>query len=349
MSKLWWQIVFIILLGTSAIAVTSKPSNLSLSNNSQSTSVTPKRLKITLSINDPNDLKVREGDRVSKGQILSDRDLERKRLNRQKMAVLISIAKIEQTTMAKVSPSIPLLPLPPVSFNEEETAVSMAELKFSQSQRVLQAALINDPFMSARAQIEQVRSLVDQSKQLVDNQQRKLDTISDLTNLPPEMVKHEAEKLKLRQSEFDKSQAEFSFRQAELNQAQSGRKEAIASMQNNIELSRSELELAQARLRSARERRQRDEYEHSITAARRSEEENQAAIAASNQKLEREFKLSQLQETVSTIEEKLNGIAQVTAPYSGIVKRVKTQRQADNTISVIVTLQPDIVSSGATK
>ena len=81
-NKFTIQIFIFILLGTGAIAVTSSTPDLSLSNKSQSTVSQPKRLKITLSINDPNDLKVREGDRVTKGQILSDRDLERKRLNR---------------------------------------------------------------------------------------------------------------------------------------------------------------------------------------------------------------------------------------------------------------------------
>ncbi|MFM7383145.1 MAG: hypothetical protein ACKO1W_08885 [Microcystaceae cyanobacterium] len=99
-------------------------------------------------------------------------------------------------------------------------------------------------------------------------------------------------------------------------------------------MARSELELAQAQLRAAREQRQRDEYEYRITVARRGEEENQAQIAASSQKLEREFKLAQLQEQLSATEEKLNAIAIVKSPYAGIIKRIKTEKQADNTITV---------------
>ena len=114
MNKLTIQIFIFILLGTGAIAVSSKsPDSLV---NSQSAVNQPKRLKITLSINDPNDLKVREGDRVVKGQILSDRDLERKRLSRERMATLITINKIEKTPLPTLKIAPELRELPPVSF-----------------------------------------------------------------------------------------------------------------------------------------------------------------------------------------------------------------------------------------
>jgi ABC-type uncharacterized transport system auxiliary subunit len=69
MNKFTLQIFIFILLGTGAIAVTSQTPTNSLSKNSIIEANQPKRLKITLTINDPADLKIREGDRVSKGQI----------------------------------------------------------------------------------------------------------------------------------------------------------------------------------------------------------------------------------------------------------------------------------------
>jgi hypothetical protein len=105
-----------------------------------------------------------------------------------------------------------------------------------------------------------------------------------------------------------------------------------------VELARAELEVTQARLRSEKEARQQAEYDYQIALSRRAEEENQSAIALANQKLEREFKLSQLNEQLSSTEEKLNAIAQVRSPYSGIIKRIKTQKQADNTLTVSLTL-----------
>jgi biotin carboxyl carrier protein len=345
MNKFTIQIFIFILLGTGAIAVTSSTPDLSLSKKSESAVNQPKRLKITLSINDPNDLKVREGDRVTKGQILSDRDLERKRLSRERMATLMTINKIERSPIPTLKVAPELRELPPVSFAIAESEIMQAELKFSQAQRNLQNALSYDPFITAKANIDKARAGIESAVRNFELQQRKLDAVNGLKGLPPEMLEHETEKLKQKQTGQETAQAQFDFYNAEYRQIESQRSQSMADLQNKVQMARAELEVTQARLRSAKESREADEYNHRITLARRAEESNQAAIAVANQKLEREFKLSQLNEQLSGTEEKLNAIAKVTAPYSGFIKRVKTQRQADNTITVLITLQPD--SSGS--
>ena len=343
MNKLTLQIFIFILLGTGAIAVSSKsPDSLV---NSQSAVNQPKRLKITLSINDPNDLKVREGDRVVKGQILSDRDLERKRLNRERMATLITINKIEKTPVPTLKIAPELRELPPVSFAIAESEIQQAELKFTQAQRNLQNALSYDPFITAKANIDKARAGIESASRAFQLQQRKLDAVNGLKGLPQEMLEHETEKLRQKQTEQETAQAQFDFYTAEYRQIESQRSQSIADLQSKVQLARADLEVAQARLRQAKEDREAAEYGHRITLARRAEESNQAEIAVANQKLEREFKLSQLNEQLSGTEEKLNAIALVKSQYSGIIKKVKTQRQADNTITVLITLQPD--SSGS--
>jgi hypothetical protein len=345
MNKLTLQIFIFILLGTGAIAVTSQTPTNSLSKNSIIEANQPKRLKITLSINDPNDLKVREGDRVVKGQILSDRDLERKRLNREHMATLITINKIEKTPVPTLKLAPELRELPPVSFAIAESKIQQAELKFTQAQRNLQNALSYDPFITAKANIDKARAGIESASRAFQLQQRKLDAVNGLKGLPQEMLEHETEKLRQRSTEQETAQAQFDFYTAEYRQIESQRSQSIADLQSKVQLARADLEVAQARLRQAKEDREAAEYGHRITLARRAEESNQAAIAVANQKLEREFKLSQLNEQLSGTEEKLNAIALVKSQYSGIIKKVKTQRQADNTITVLITLQPD--SSGS--
>jgi hypothetical protein len=343
MNKLTIQIFIFILLGTGAIAVSTKsPDSLV---NSQSAVNQPKRLKITLSINDPNDLKVREGDRVVKGQILSDRDLERRRLSRERMATLITINKIEKTPVPTLKIAPELRELPPVSFAIAESEIQQAELKFTQAQRNLQNALSYDPFITAKANIDKARAGIESASRAFQLQQRKLDAVNGLKGLPQEMLEHETEKLRQKQTEQETAQAQFDFYTAEYRQIESQRSQSIADLQSKVQLARADLEVAQARLRQAKEDREAAEYGHRITLARRAEESNQAAIAVANQKLEREFKLSQLNEQLSGTEEKLNAIALVKSQYSGIIKKVKTQRQADNTITVLITLQPD--SSGS--
>lgn len=106
MRSIYIQATIFILLGTTAIAAINSPSKksdiLSPSNSETeiiSPSNQPKRLKITLSVTDPQDLKIREGDRVVKGQIISDRRLERQRLQRERMATLLTINKIERNPL----------------------------------------------------------------------------------------------------------------------------------------------------------------------------------------------------------------------------------------------------------
>ena len=340
MNKLTIQIFIFILLGTGAIAVSNTPTN-SLSKNSIIEANQPKRLKITLTINDPADLKIREGDRVTKGQILSDRDLERRRLSRERMATLITINKIEKTPLPTLKIAPELRELPPVSFAIAESEIQQAELKFTQAQRNLQNALSYDPFITAKANVDKARAGIEQAANEFQLQQRKLDTVNGLKGLPPEMLEHETEKLRQKQSQQETAQAQFDFYTAEYRQIESQRSQSIGDLQNKVQLSRADLEVAQARLRQAKEDREAAEYGHRITLARRAEESNQAEIAIANQKLDREFKLSQLQEQLSSIEEKLNGIAQVKSPYSGFIKRIKTERQANNTITVTVTLSTE--------
>ena len=338
MNKFTLQIFIFLLLGTGAIAVSSKSPDLSLSKNSTIEANQPKRLKITLTVNDPADLKIREGDRVTKGQILSDRDLERRRLSRERMATLITINKIEKTPVPTLKIAPELRELPPISFAIAESEIQQAELKFTQAQRNLQNALSYDPFITAKANIDKARAGIEQAANEFQLQQRKLDTVNGLKGLPPEMLEHETEKLRQKQSQQETAQAQFDFYTAEYRQIEAQRSQSIGDLQNKVQLSRADLEVAQARLRQAKEDREAAEYGHRITLARRAEESNQAEIAIANQKLDREFKLSQLQEQLSSIEEKLNGIAQVKSPYNGVIKRIKTQRQADNTLTVTVTL-----------
>jgi multidrug resistance efflux pump len=302
---------------------------------------TPGRLKINLSIANPQDLKVREGDRVTKGQVLADRDGDRSRLNRERRETLLTIAKIEQTPPPRLKIAPPIQDLPAAGFAIEETAIEQAELKFSQAQRNYNSTLANDPFITARANVDFARAAVEQAYREVELQGKKLEAIAQIKGIPPEMLEHETEKLKAVRSEWEKKQAEYEFRAAEYKQVEQGRREAIESLKEAIDSARSELEIAQARLRAAKEARNKAEYDHQIAVAKQDEEKNQVAIAVSQQGLEREFKLSQLKERISAIDEKLSSIAVVRSPFAGLIKRVKIENQSDNTLKVTLSLIPE--------
>jgi chromosome segregation ATPase len=325
-----------------AIAAGSSPNGVTPSNPPVTPSNEPKRLKITVSITDPADLKVREGDPVAKDQVIADREQERARLVRERLGVVRAIAAIEGQIIPPLQEPPEIRELSPISFAIEEAQIQQAELKFSQAQRNLQTALANDPFITARARVDKAKAGIEAAYHAFELQQRKLDAVNGLKGLPPEMLAHETEKLRQKQSEQEKAQAEYDFYTAEYKQVEAERNATIADLQNKVQLARAELEIAQAQLRSAKELRDKAEYEHRITLARRAEEENQAAIALSNQKLEREFKLAQLKENLSATEEKLNAIAQIRSPYSGTIKRIKMDKQTDGKLTAVLYLVPSL-------
>ena len=343
----YWRIAFLtLILGTLAIgslnaqngAVTNEGS-LSVAEGSNSAALeTPKRLKINLNIADPSELKVREGDSVTRGQVLSDREAERSRLNRDKREILLAIAAVEKQIVPTLKPAPQMRELPPISYAVEETSIQLAELRLSQAQRNLGTAVENDPFISARARVDKSRAGVEQAFRDFELQQRKLDAVNGLKGLPPEMLTHETEKLRQMKTILEGKEAELKFYQAEYNQVEGDRRKELTDLQSKVSIARGELEQAQSRLRAAKEQREMAEYEQRITVARRIEEENQAAIAVSNQKLDREFKLAQLREKLSSVEEKLNGIVQVKSPYGGSIKRIRFDKQTDGKLGVTLHL-----------
>jgi len=323
-----------------AVVLAQSPSQVSPKKNNEAsiTASQTKRFKITLTLSSPQDLKVREGDLVREGQILADRDYERSRLTNQRREVLGAIAKIEQTPQPIILPPPPLRNLPPISFAEEEAQIEAAELRFTQAQRIYQAALSGDPLVGEKAQIDYAETEVKDFYRKVELQQRKLDAVVQLKNLPPEIAVHETEKYKEMRSLWEKAQANWDFKKAQYKQVLQQRTGLVVDLGNKVELARSELELAQAKYRTAKERRANEEYQQRIELARRQEEANKNAIAASTQKLDREYKLAQLKDQTAQIEEQIAQLTQIKSPYNGRIKRIKTESQSNNNITVALTL-----------
>jgi hypothetical protein len=106
-----------------------------------------------------------------------------------------------------------------------------------------------------------------------------------------------------------------------------------------------QLEIAKARLISAKEARQQAEHNHYL-------ENNRRAIAIQNQQLElerqrtiragqlqeREYSKAQLKAKIQEIDNAINQLSTVKAPYSGKIRRIKWQGQDNHHISVELTL-----------
>ncbi len=94
----------------------------------------PRTIKIHLTLTSPQDLKVKPGDEVTPGSVLSDRTTERQRLLAQKKQLQLSLNKLEVPIPELIPPeAIPALgKLPPVSYQQEEANIAT---RFAQSQK----------------------------------------------------------------------------------------------------------------------------------------------------------------------------------------------------------------------
>ncbi len=153
---------------TVKLAVAESPTTLTTPNfeyKPKPKSVEPNRIKINLTITDPSDLKVKPGDEVTKGQIISDRTTERQRLLNQRKQLELSLKKLTIPIPNIQAPSaIAKLPnLPPISLSHEQANI---KLKEQQLQEAVQAVSNQQEKINSLSQLSGVshQSSINQQK-----------------------------------------------------------------------------------------------------------------------------------------------------------------------------------------
>lgn len=102
---------------------------------------TPRRLKVTVQVADKNDLKILEGQDLTEGQVIADRERERSRLTSQKKAIELSLEKLKG---AMISPptlprSVPAVTgIPPINFAEYEAGIEKTKATVSQIEQQIE-------------------------------------------------------------------------------------------------------------------------------------------------------------------------------------------------------------------
>lgn len=310
----------------------------------------PKLLKFNLSLSSPKDLKVKQGDTVAAGVVLADRVKERSRLNAQRQALELSLKQIQaRTIIAPPAPmSVPTVKsLPPISYAEEEAEIRTAAMNIEQAERAFQLqqdSLKTEP-LAESSSVQRAAVEVQNRQRLLDNQRRKIDAVAMLKDLPPSVSVHEQEILKQKEAELQQAEAGYQQAQAQLSAASIVQTEKLSSLAASLEKARAAHQLAIAKLQTKREQRAYTEYEASVTAARRTEEKNQAAHdyssqmqEAEQQQRDRSFQLAQIQTKIAEVDNQLSSLSVVTSPYSGTIRRVKILQQNDNNLSIELTL-----------
>jgi hypothetical protein len=95
----------------------------------------PRELKLKLTLDDPADLKVKQGDRIQKGQILSDRTSARKPLEQQRQAIRLKLEHLNASAGAGS-----------VSFAVEQAKVRQAQVRVQQAKEVIALFKTNSPW-----------------------------------------------------------------------------------------------------------------------------------------------------------------------------------------------------------
>ena len=191
------------------------------------------RLSLKLTLSSPEDLKVREGDQVKDGQILSDRLRERQRLEAQKRQLQIQMARLK----APIVGAPPARPIPEV------------------------ASLPPASFLDEVAEVERQRVMVQRAESVVGNQQRMLDLLASMPagQLPEATLPHEQEVLKQKQQELDQARAEMQLAEAKLAQAQQDRQ--YQEYLHSLEMSKRSIAIQQGELQRQEQLQRQEEQE----------------------------------------------------------------------------------------
>lgn len=99
----------------------------------------PRRLTINVSVIDPDDLKVTEGDRISVGQLIADRSRERQRLEAQTRQLTLTLQRLEHSSITPPLPPATPPPLASPTYLEQNAAIAKAEADVDQAEASIEA------------------------------------------------------------------------------------------------------------------------------------------------------------------------------------------------------------------
>jgi len=229
----WWGIA--LMLGGCAAEASPQIPTPTVQTGSMSGEEIPaqRRFKLRLTLSSPEDLRVREGDKVAEGQVLAARVRDRQRLETQKTQLQLKINKLK-SPIAGLSPA---RPIPEV------------------------ASLPSPSFLEQVAEVERVKTLVTKAEKARELQQRKLDLLQSLpkAEIPEATIPHETEVLAEKQRELDQVLADLELAKAKLAKAQQDRQ--YQEYLHSMELSKRAIAIEQARLQYQEQLQKQQEQE----------------------------------------------------------------------------------------
>ncbi|MFL9455988.1 MULTISPECIES: HlyD family secretion protein [Nostocales] len=314
-----------------------------------------RNLKVALTVDDPSFLKVKEGQKIDKGQILTDNSIERSRLTKQRQSIALQIQNLKSKKIPKpIAPNPPsqINPIPPANFAEEEAAIAQAQMKLTQALSLVEARtpLLKSENPERRAEVEKADAVFQQAAQKVEEQRQLLQSMRDL-KLQDEIIQHEQAKLKALEGEQEQARSALKQAQAKLNASAIDQLQQLQQLQIAVRIAQSELELAQSRLLASQSRRQMVEYAANVNAAER-EQKQQQLQQEYNRQLQfysqalsdRDYQLAQLGISLTAIDDKLAQIPIVRSPQDGFIRRIQPWTGNNGKYSTTVIISDTVIN-----
>ncbi|MEG4121680.1 hypothetical protein QUA43_29940 [Microcoleus sp. N9_B4] len=307
----------------------------------------PRTLKFSIQLSSPEDLKVKQGDKVQAGQLLADRTKERQKLELQREQLQISLNKIQSQKV--INPPAPaeipgLLALPEADYSVELAQIEKAKLKLQQIDAKLrqeQAAAIIPPDI-LQAKLEEAREAEKEAQRQLELQTKKAEAVRDL-NLPSHYNDHEKAISENLEAEAKKATAGITNIEAQIGQAINENQFKISQLALDKQQAEAEVKVNFSELEKAKRKRMEDEYNHRLTLIRRVEEANQSESIYAYRKQEtdekrrnQQFQLAEVQSKLTAIEQQLTNLSTVRSPYNGTVRRIKVEKQTNNQLEVSI-------------
>jgi biotin carboxyl carrier protein len=262
----------------------------------------PNNIKIELTLSNPQDLKVKPGDKVSAGQTLSNRADERNRLQAKKKQLQLSIEKLNLplTPIPQPRPIPEINSLPPVSYAEEEAAIKLHKQKLTEAEQAIALAQKKIDSLTQLHASPLIRGTEGDLKQ------------GSTPNIKL-ILEHEQANLKNLETAKQSAQIQLEVQESQLTTAKEQR--AYIEYQRQLEQTRRAIAISQ---------------QHQ--AIQQTESERQVLLA------EREYSIAQIETQIQEIDYQIEQLSTVKAPYEGTIKKVKWTGQSDHILTALVTL-----------
>lgn len=263
-----------------------------------SPSPTPRLLRIKLTLHAPHELRIKQGDTVKAGDLLSDQRQARQRLLVQKRT-LASVAHHLQIQRQLTAQSLQQLnslglDLPPTTFATEQAAITKAEAE---------AVAVNHAVEIQQQKVAVVGGW--ESEVGSQKSERGIQNLFLTDHRPPTTDHH---------SLITAHEA------AKLTQAQ-----------DKQWLAHSEIELHKAKLTTAQETRAWEEQKHRVEITRQ-------RLSVRQQQQQAAIERARLTANIAELDLQLAHLIEVRAPFTGTIKRIEWEDMNNETITVVVYL-----------